>query len=288
MMILDLNQTMISNLMAQIGSHTNIELKEDLLRHMVLNAIRGYRSKFAKKYGDMVIACDNKQYWRREVFPYYKAHRKAWREKSELDWNQIWTALNNIKEELRTVFPYKYIDVEGCEADDIIGTLCHEFGRELNNGEPILILSGDKDFVQLQKYANISQYDPVRKKWVKNSTPEMFLIEHILAGDRGDGIPNVLSKDDCFINGRQKPLRKTFLQKVIVNGSGDIRVDLPNEETSRNYHRNRQLVDLSMTPDNLKINILNEYNKPANSRDNLFNYFIEKRLKNLVEHIGEF
>ena len=116
----------------------------------------------------------------------------------------------------------------------------------------------------------------------------MFLIEHILSGDRGDGIPNVLSKDDCFINGRQKPLRKTFLQKVIVNGSGELRVDLPNEEISRNYHRNKQLVDLSMTPDNLKINILEEYNKPANSRDNLFNYFIEKRLKNLVEHIGEF
>ena len=288
MMILDLNQTMISNLMAQIGSHTNIELKEDLLRHMVLNAIRGYRAKFADKYGDMVIACDNRVYWRREIFPYYKAHRKAWREKSELDWNQIWSSMNQIKEELRTVFPYKYIDVDGCEADDIIGTLCHEFGRELNNGEPILILSGDKDFVQLQKYANISQYDPVRKKWVKNSTPEMFLIEHILSGDRGDGIPNVLSKDDCFINGRQKPLRKTFLQKVIVNGSGEIGVDLPNEEISRNYHRNRQLVDLSMTPDNLKINILEEYNKPANSRDNLFNYFIEKRLKNLVEHIGEF
>lgn len=288
MIILDLNQTMISNLMAQLGSHTNIELKEDLLRHMVLNAIRGYRSKFVKQYGELIIASDNKHYWRRDAFPYYKAHRKSWREQSELDWNAIWTAMNNIKDELRTVFPYKYIDVEGAEADDIIGTLCHEHGRELNSGEQILILSGDKDFVQLQVYANVNQYDPVRKKWIKNSNPVKFLYEHILSGDRGDGIPNVLSKDDCFINGRQKPLRKTFIEKVTVNDDKGYRADLPDEETKRNFSRNEMLVDLSKTPDNIKLDILEEYSKPTNSRDRLFNYFIEKKLKNLVEHIGDF
>jgi hypothetical protein len=284
MIILDLNQTMISNLMAQLGNHTNIEVKEDLLRHMVLNAIRSYRSKFTAEYGEIVIAADNKHYWRRDIFPYYKAHRKTWREKSELDWNTIWEAMNAIKDDLREVFPYKYIDVHGAEADDIIGTICHEHGTELNIGEPILILSGDKDFVQLQKYANVNQYDPVRKKYITNSAPERFLLEHILGGDRGDGVPNILSKDDCFINGRQKPLRKTFIAKVLVEGG----VHLPDEETKRNYARNKQLVDLSETPENIKLNILKEYEKPANSRDNLFNYFIEKKLKGLVEYIGDF
>ena len=140
-------------------------------------------------------------------------NRKKDRDKSSFDWNEAFRILNMVREEIAENFPYKVIHIDGCEADDIIGTLCHEFGRELNNGEPILILSGDKDFVQLQKYANISQYDPVRKKWVKNSTPEMFLIEHILAGDRGDGIPNVLSDDNVFVeNRRQKPLSKKKLK----------------------------------------------------------------------------
>mgnify|MGYP003637582944 CR=1 FL=1 len=284
MIILDLNQTMISNLMAQIGNHTNMEVKEDLLRHMVLNAIRSYRSKFSTEFGEIVIAADNKHYWRRDIFPYYKAHRKTQREKSELDWNTIWEAMNHIKDDLRSHFPYKYIDVAGAEADDVIGTICHEHGQQLNIGEPILILSGDKDFVQLQTYANVQQYDPVRKTWITNSDPDRFLLEHILSGDRGDGVPNILSRDDCFINGRQKPLRKTFIAKVIVEGG----VDLPDEETRRNFARNKQLVDLKETPQNIKLNILEEYEKPANSRDNLFNYFIEKKLKGLIEYIGDF
>jgi hypothetical protein len=283
MIICDLNQTMISNLMAQIGCAKDVDVNEDLLRHMVLNAIRGYITKFGDKYGDFVIASDDKHYWRRDIFPYYKAHRKAWRDQSGMDWNQIWTSLNTIKDELREVFPYKYIHVHGAEADDVIGTICHTYGNELNTGEPILILSGDKDFVQLHIYANVNQFDPVRKKWIKHSKPEEFLAEHILRGDRGDGIPNVLSKDDCFINGRQKPLRKTFVEKV---GLGE--PDLPNDEVKRNYLRNKQLVDLTQTPEDIQLNILEQFKQPANSRDNLFNYFVDKRLKGLMQHIGEF
>jgi hypothetical protein len=289
MIIVDLNQTMISNLMVQIGNAKGVEVQEDLLRHMVLNAIRGYRQKFYDDFGELVIASDDKHYWRRDIFPYYKAHRKAWRDQSGLDWNAIWTSLNKIKEELRDVFPYQFIQVNGAEADDVIGTICHAHGVELyyEGCSPILILSGDKDYVQLQNYVNVKQYDPVRKTWIKNSQPDLFLEEHIMKGDRGDGIPNVLSKDDCLINGRQKPLRKKFLDSVLVVNGQTIN-NLPDEELKRNYMRNKQLVDLSQTPDDIKLNILEQFEEPGNSRDKLFNYFIEKRLKNLVEHIGEF
>jgi hypothetical protein len=283
--IVDLNQVMISNLMAQIGSHHNIPMDESIIRDMVLNAIKGYRKKFFEEFGELVIATDDKHYWRRDVFPYYKAHRKAWRDKSELDWTAIWSALNNIKGEIRDIFPYKFIEASGAEADDIIGALCHKFGKPLNTGEPILILSGDKDFVQLQKYANVKQYNPVLKKFVTSSEPEKFLIEHILKGDRGDGIPNILSKDDCFINSRQKPLRKTFINKV-VQENGD--VHLESEEHKRNFARNKMLVDLTETPEEIKLNILEQFEKPANGREKLFNYFIEYKLKGLVEHIGEY
>lgn len=291
MIIVDLNQVMISNLMAQLGNNPSGAIEEDLLRHMILNAIRGFRSKFNADYGELVIACDGKKSWRKDVFPYYKAHRKKIRDESKLDWNSVFTSLNKIRDELKEYFPYKHVHVDGAEADDIIGTLCKEFGVQLGAGTaPILILSGDKDFVQLQKYSNVSQYDPVRKKWIKHSQPEIFLAEHIMKGDRGDGIPNISSKDDCFINGRQKPLRANTINRIIQdNHSKLIREwSFDNIEHERNFHRNRTLVDLDCTPDHIRINIMEQFNNQTNNRNKLFGYFIEKKLKHLMEHIGEF
>ena len=173
--------------MMQLGNHLNAQVEEGMVRHMVLNAIRSYKQKFSHEYGEMIIACDNTNYWRKQIFPYYKANRKKAIEKSELNWKDIFECMNKIRAELKEFFPYKVIDVESAEADDIIGTLTREFSSELNNGVKILILSGDKDFIQLHVYPNVSQYDPVRKKWIKHEDPERFLHEHILKGDAGDG-----------------------------------------------------------------------------------------------------
>lgn len=281
---------MISNLMAQLGAYTNVEVEEGLLRHMVLNALRTYRNKFVPEYGELVICCDDKNYWRKSIFPYYKAHRKKAREESELNWQQIFSCLNAIRDELKETFPYKHIQVESAEADDIIGTLCYEFGQVLVTGqhEKILILSGDKDFMQLQKFANVSQYDPIRKRQLKTKTPEKYLVEHILRGDRGDGIPNFLSKDDVFVTGgRQKPLRQNVVDNVLS-------ADWPEEWTGMTdeyltfYKRNQALVDLSMTPNQIKINILEQFNVEPNNRSGLFNYFVKNKLTNLMENISEF
>jgi 5'-3' exonuclease len=277
---------MIANLMAQIGNHTNMQLDENLLRHMILNSIRTIRSKFYAEYGELVIACDDKKYWRRDVFPYYKAHRKKAREASELDWNAIFSTLNKVREELKEFFPYKTIQVEGAEADDIIGTLCYKYGLELKPSEceKILILSGDKDFVQLQVFANVEQFDPIRKKWIKHSNPKSYLKEHIARGDRGDGVPNMLSKDDCLIVGRQKPLRRKVLDKILEGDMSDM-----TEEQLRNYNRNQMLVDLSFTPQEIRDNIIERYlNIDTNKRDKLFGYFVNHKLKNLMENIGDF
>ena len=165
MIIVDLNQTMLSNLMVQLGNHTNASVEEGMVRHMVLNAIRSYKQKFGGEYGELVIACDNTNYWRKQIFPYYKANRKKNIEKSELNWKDIFECMNKIRAELKEFFPYKVIDVETAEADDVIATLCEEFGTTpgmINIGK-ILILSGDKDFIQLHRYTNVSQYDPVRR-----------------------------------------------------------------------------------------------------------------------------
>jgi 5'-3' exonuclease len=279
MIIVDLNQVMLSNLMMQLGNHTNAQLEENMVRHMVLNSLRSYNQKFGDEYGDIVIACDNTNYWRKQAFPYYKANRKKAQEKSELDWKSIFDTMNKIRSELKEFFPYKVIDIESAEADDIIATLSQNC-----NDDDILILSGDKDFIQLQTYSHVKQYDPVRKKWIKHDNPKRYLIEHILKGDSGDGVPNVLSADNCFVVGeRQKPLTAKKLINIIDN------IDNLEGPLYRNYIRNKKLIDLSEIPEEIKEKVMDSYNKQSDKgRDKMFNYFIAYKLKNLMEHIGEF
>ena len=286
MIILDLNQVMISNMMMQLAHEPDVN--EDLVRHMVLNSIRMYKTKFSKDYGELVIACDDKNYWRKDIFPYYKAHRKEDRKQSCHDWNKIFEVLNKIRDELKEFFPYKVIQVSRAEADDIIGVLVREKGTYLNNEdtERVLILSGDKDFGQLQKYANVDQFSPVLKKWIRITDPRRFLREHIMKGDRGDGIPNFLSGDSTIINKqRQKPLASKKLE-----GWVDLEPEqFCDEEMLRNYKRNEALVDLEQVPDTIADEIIEQYNNyQVPKRGGLLNYFIKNKLKNLMDSIGDF
>jgi len=283
MIIIDLNQVMISNFMAQVGAHTNIEINEGLFRHMVLNQIRSLRTKF-NDYGEVIIACDDKKSWRRDVFPYYKASRRKDRQKSEIDWPTVFNSLSAIKAELKEFFPYRVIQVEGAEADDVIGTLCHKFGNIINTGEQILILSGDKDFAQLHVYGNVKQFDPVRKKHIKHADPLKFTRELIFKGDRGDGIPNILSEDNVLADGiRQRPVRLARFATISDPGS-----ELEGEEL-RGWKRNEMLIDLAFTPQNIQDQIMSIYDSEAGKdRSKLFNYFVSKKLTSLVEQISEF
>ena len=278
---------MISNLMVQINGRNAVELSEDLVRHMVLNSLRGHNKKFRKESGEMVIACDSKNVWRREVYPNYKAGRKATREKSEHDWDTIFSMLHTIKDEIRSFLPYKVIELETAEADDIIATLVKRTQNEVgpNHKKKILILSGDKDFIQLHG-PNVKQYNPVLNKFVgKGEDPTIYIKEHILKGDRSDGIPNVLSDDNVFIEGRrQRPLSK----KKIESWVNEVFMTFTEEE-QKNYNRNRQLIDLSCIPPKLEEKIINEFiDAKVASRDKILNYFITKKLKTLIEVIDEF
>ena len=287
MIIVDINQIMISNLMVQINGRNAVELSEDLVRHMVLNSLRGHNKKFRKEYGEMVIACDSKNVWRREVYPNYKAGRKATREKSEHDWDTIFSMLHTIKDEIRSFLPYKVIELETAEADDIIATLVKRTQNQVgpNHEKKVLILSGDKDFIQLHG-PNVKQYNPVLNKFVgKGEDPTIYIKEHILKGDRSDGIPNVLSDDNVFIEGRrQRPLSK----KKIESWVNEVFMTFTEEE-QKNYNRNRQLIDLSCIPPELEEKIINEFiDVKVASRDKILNYFITKKLKTLIEVIDEF
>ena len=278
---------MISNLMVQITGRNRVELNEDLVRHMVLNSLRAHNKKFRKEYGDMVIACDSKNVWRREIFPNYKAGRKANRAKSEHDWDAIFSMLATIKNEIKTFLPYKVIELETAEADDIIATLVRRSKRIIQpeHKRNVLILSGDKDFIQLHG-PNIKQYNPVLNKFVgKGENPSLYIKEHIFKGDRSDGIPNILSDDNVFIEGRrQRPLSK----KKIESWVNEVFMTFTEEE-QKNYNRNRKLIDLSCIPPELEEKIINEFiDVKVASRDKILNYFITKKLKTLIEVIDEF
>lgn len=295
MILVDFNQTLISNLMSQISSNPTAALSEDLIRHMVLSSILSYKKKFADKYGKMIFCADDRKYWRREVFPYYKANRKKMRDASKFDWNLIFNTLNKIRDEIRETFPYTVIQVEGAEADDVIGTLVrysqeNELTGTVLDRQPqdVLIISGDKDFVQLQKYPNVKQFSPIMKKFLTTDDANRVLMEHILTGDSGDGVPNFLSNDSVFVTegARQKPIRKDKLSEWVELGDPEKFCD---DSMLRNYKRNQQLIDLSFTPETIQSKIVESYERgPRGDKRNLLNYFVENRLKYLLESISEF
>jgi len=283
--LVDYNQVILASLFASIGNHHNVDIDENLIRHMFLNSIRSNRKKFTEQYGEIVICADGKNTWRRELYPYYKANRKKSRDESELDWTQLFNIMNTIRDELKEFFPYKVIHMDHLEADDIIGTIIHENGTVLNGGaEPFLVLSGDKDYIQLHTYANVDQFDPVRKRWIRNDNPDQYLVEHVLKGDTGDGVPNILSPDNCLAVGqRQKPMTKKRLEQF-RNGT-----DGMDEETLRRYHRNKTMIDLSQIPANYQTAILEEYSVDKEvGRSELFNFFVNRKLKNLISDIQDF
>ena len=282
MIIFDYNQVAISSLMEQIGSSKK-PVEEALVRHMILNVIRTYVKKFKATHGpEVVIACDNRNYWRREIFPQYKASRKKSRDASGHDRNSIFECLHKIKEELKEYSPYKVIDVDTAEADDIIATLT--ILKSAN--EKVMILSSDKDFAQLQKYPNVQQYSPILKKFINEPLPAVQLKQMIIRGDKGDGVPNILTQDNVFIEGgRQKPITEA----KIINWLNQKPEEFCTDDMLRNYKRNELLIDLTKIPEALQKSIIDTYDAAAgNNKQKFMNYMIANKLKNLLEVIDEF
>ena len=282
MILVDMSQISLASMMMHLNMNKTTKPDEAMVRHMILNSLRMYRGRFKEEYGELVLCFDSRHYWRRDHFPHYKAGRKKSREDSNLEWDAIFGCLNDIKQELKDFFPYKHLEVYGAEADDIIAALCHEL--EYDNGKT-LILSGDKDFIQLHKFKNVSQYSPITKKFVNGIDPYEYLTEHVLKGDSGDGVPNVLSPDNTFVDGiRQRPLGRKKIETWL-----DMHIDDLPEEVKRNYQRNEKLINLDNVPEILEKVIIDEFDKaPCGDRSKLLNYFIKSRLKNLTNEIGEF
>lgn len=282
MILIDFNGIAIGNVVVQ-----RLSADENLIRHMILNSIRMYRQKFHREYGEVVIVADGAGNWRKDVYPQYKASRKKSRDESSIDWTEMFRIINMIRDEIRDNFPYKVMHQYGCEADDVIAQIAMET-QEFGKHEPVMIVSADKDFIQLQKYDNIKQFSPMTKKFVKHSNPRLYMMEHIFRGDGGDGVPNVLSDDNVFVDGRrQSPVTKKKIEAWIQ--AEDLQQAM-GDDIYRNYLRNKKLIDLTETPNSIKQEIINTYESQDQSKNKskVFNYLIQKRCKLLLESVQEF
>ena len=284
MILLDFSNIIVGSIMVANKIPNEERTSHDFIRHLVLNSIRNYRIKYKKTYGEIVICTDTQSSWRKGVYPYYKAHRKAIREKQKsekgMDWSALFKTIHEIIDEIDTFFPYKVISIPHAEGDDVIAVLARNFN------EKSIIISSDKDFTQLHKYKNIKQYSPIQKKMLNGSEPYKYLKEHIIRGDKGDGVPNILSADDCIVEGvRQKPISK----KKIELWMNEKPVDFCVNGMSEKWKRNQQLIDFDFIPTDISQSIVDQYLKEKKQRQGqLLNYFITKRLKYLMENMEDF
>lgn len=284
MVLVDFNGLAIGSIMGQLSRGE--ELSENLVKHIILNNLRIYRNKYKEAdHGKMVIACDSYS-WRKDVFPEYKAARKANRATDKHDWPMIFDLIEDTLNDLRDNFPYAVIKIDSAEADDIIGALTvhkADFG-----GEDVVIISADKDFIQLQQYGHVEQWSPLFNKMIKEDNPRRYLFEHLLKGDSGDGVPNANSHDDVFTTGsRQTPMTQKAIDKYWDNRDDLEMIMKPN--VFRNFMRNVQMIDLTNTPDGIREEAINKYeNYVYPTRTNILTYLVEHRMKMLVDNASEF
>ena len=269
---------------------------KNLIRHVTLSTLKSYKKKYGPEYGEMVICCDGRKYWRKEFFEHYKGSRKKNRDASSLDWKLIFDTLSEMREDLAKYFPYKVLHVEAAEADDIIAVMAKwlQSNRQCIQGlveEPqkILILSSDKDFKQLQLYPQVRQWSPMQKKYITATTQEIkdFMVEHIVKGDTGDGVPNILSQDNIFmIAERQKTVSSKRPSEFIEKGFAACRDDTER----RNWHRNSTLVDFQHIPETVTNNIVDAYlnSSPQGDKMSIMQYLIDNRCRLLLDDIEDF
>ena len=192
----------------------------------------------------------------------------------------MFSVLNKIRDEIKRNLPFSVLQVHGAEADDIIATLARENRK---TQEPTLILSADKDFIQLHRFPWVKQYDPIRNRWIQNDDPVQYLQEHIIRGDRSDGIPNILTCDDAIVNGKAQ--KKMSKEKISALASMD-----PSEFTNyirlRNWRRNAELIDFARIPRQIHDSIVMTYNKSKSKSTINIQFFIDNNIQDLIEEFS--
>ncbi len=286
MILIDFNQIALSSIFAMSNELNQLDDDETdtlkLIRHVILDTIKGYKKTYTNTYGKVVIACDSKNYWRRDIFPFYKANRAKERDQDKHNWKLIFKCLDSVRNDLIEFFPYKVLLIDNVEADDIIAVLAKK------SKEKVLVISRDHDYNQLYKYSHVKQYNPFYKKILDIPNPEQVLIEHIVRGDRKDGIPGILGDDDVFINisKRQGRLTPKKMEKYLSLGYDGCENDYQRD----NWKRNQRLIDFDFIPPEIEEQIIDKYNTVTVQSDIniVMDYLIRNRCNLLLADLQEF
>lgn len=267
----------------QSNPKTRQDFTLSFVRHVVLSSIKNTRNQFvAAPQLETVLCCDAKTNWRKEVYPHYKANRKKIRQSMVFPWTEFSEYYEIVKQELIQVLPYKILQIERCEADDIIAVLTHTLTSE---GKKCIIFSADSDFAQLHN-SSVIQYSQMKRGWVNWPNPQAELLRKIISGDTGDGVPNVLSDDDTFVNPdkRQKQMRAENL-KMLVEAVGEGKEDTLPIEIQTNIARNRKLIQLNKDsiPEDIWSEIVAKYTEYQVPRADLYKYLSEHNLKLIMK-----
>lgn len=272
---------MLSNYKSQV-----MGFDTDSIRYQILNSIRIYNKQFRDEFGEMILCFDGSNSWRKQKFKYYKFKRKEDQSKDKIPWEILWKNFEIVYKELIKFSPYIIMRVEEAEADDVIAVISRNFN------EKHVIVSSDRDFLQLQKYQNIQQYSPKSKEFLICDDVEKCLYEHIQKGDRNDGIPNIASSDDVFFIGeRQKTSSKKHIDYVL-NGVESNLTDEMKKIVKRNFQRNRMLIDFDFIPYDIEKKIMNEFKNhkynALKARTKFLFYLHLYRMKNLYSKYHDF
>lgn len=297
--LIDLSQVVLGACYAFKDDLSTTKTAEDrtnainLIRHVILSQLKYYNTKYKQQYGKLIVCCDGRNYWRKKVFPYYKANRKAMRSKVDMDWNLIFETINEVIDDLHNNFLFPVIRVDYAESDDVIATLTKYFqdhevveGPMFDAKQEILIVSSDKDFVQLQTFDNVKQISPVTKKFVDDPNPALYLATKVLKGDKGDGIMNILSEDDAFVANKKCPkMTQKRIDSLLETGYDNC----TDPTIKRNWHRNKVLIDFAYIPEKITNRILDEYQKPLQgNKQKIFDYLIKHQCNLLLNDINGF
>lgn len=288
MILIDFSQIFHANLHVYVAQNKMLDYEG--IRNMLLLSIAKYNKQFKDTHGDIIICCDGQNVWRKNSFLEYKFSRGKERSKSSIDWKEVYEIFNRFISELEEFFPYTIVKVQGAEADDIIATCCNTYSNE-----PIMIISGDKDFGQLQIHENVRQFNPIKKKEIKIDNPKNFLYEQILTGDVSDGVPNFLSDDDTYKNPdkRAKPLTAKKKEALLKNPSLFFNPESIMTTTEfRNFQRNKMMIDLvNEIPEYISseiIKVFEEERSKEKTRLKMRNYFFKNQMKYFMDRLSDF
>ncbi len=166
-------------------------------RGIFTNGVYGFLTMFNRvvaeeKPSHIVVAFDkSRDTFRRELYQDYKANRSAPPDELRGQFNLLRDVLK-----ARNIV---YLEMDGYEADDIIGTLCR---KAVEKGMDTVVVTGDGDTLQLvseqvnvimtrKGISEIDKYDPAQVKAKWEVDPEQMKDIKGLMGDASDNIPGV-------------------------------------------------------------------------------------------------